>query len=659
MKTRKSNKPNRQRHAWLCAMVAGTLLTQWPGVSYAEEVDAYVLDQVVVTANRVPTKLSQAAANVSIIDREEIENGHYKSLADVLKHANGVEIRQQGFPGAEEYVRLNGDERVLILIDGRRVNLNKKPGHGQATYNLNVLPSLSNIERIEIVKGAASAIYGSDAVGGVINIITRQGGESRSTLDIGAGSWGYRQYELTTAGAEEGWNWFITAGKEEQDHSAYKDFKFGTVKDMPNSAYDQKNMTIRIDRELSDTTSLTFSAEHADDHKGQPYKPLGFINHNPSAYLDTLTNNWDLTYNMDKSSTTPGYLRLYQNYHKYELHDTDEDSMYNNKETGIAWQDGWHLDDKNLLVGGVEWRNTRVQHTSMGNQEITNKAAYLEDRMQLNDKWILTPGIRYDHHSTFGSKATPRASLNYQMDETTDMYISWGKVFNAPLVDDLFWPEEGSEYEYGGQIYRYKLVGNTNLKPETGYTTTIGINKKLDKRTYVKASYFQSKLHDAIDWGSYTYDDSGISTTVYTPSNINELRKKGVDIELRRAISPLWTVMTGYSYLKVEEKTGAAYIQDPENSQPNGYRLGVSYADEKWNIDIDGTGATGRSATRFTSSRYWIVDLAMNYSIDKHARAYFKVNNLTNQDYELVGDSQLGSFPMPARNYQLGVKYSF
>ncbi len=655
----KQRKMKKQRNAWLFAMIAGSLFCQIPGITYAEEMNEFALDQVVVTANRVPTKLSQAAANVTVINREQLENGHYNSLAEVLKHANGVEIRQQGFPGAEEYVRLNGDERVLILVDGRRMNLNKKPGHGQATYNLNVFPSLNNIERIEIVKGAASAIYGSDAVGGVINIITRKGGESSSTFEAGAGSWGFKRYELTTEGAEKSWNWFITAGKNEQDHSAYKDFKTGIVRDMPNSAYDQKNMTIRIDKELSDTTSLTFSAEHGDDHKGQPYNPPGYPLHNAIAYLNTITNNWDFTYNTDKTSEVPGYLRVYQNYHKYEMHGSDANPVYNNKETGFAWQDGWRLDDNNLLVGGVEWRNTRVQHTSLGDQEITNKAAYLEDRMQLGNKWVLTPGVRYDNHSTFGTKATPRASLNYQMDSTTDMYISWGKVFNAPLVDDLFWPEESSEYEENGTKRKSIVVGNTGLKPETGYTTTIGINKQLDKRTHVKASYFESKLHDAIDWGSYSYNDGGIPTTVYTPSNINELRKKGADIELRRTISPLWAVMAGYSYLHVEEKKGTAYTLDLENSQPNGYRLGFSYANDKWNVDLDGTGATGRSTARFSSSRYWIVDLAMNYSIDKNARAYFKVNNLTNQDYESVGDSNLGAFPMPARNYQLGMKYSF
>ncbi len=645
MKTRKSKKSNRQRHAWLCAMVAGALLTQCPGVSYAEEV--YALDQVVVTASRVPSKISQAAANITVISREQIEYGHYSSLVDVLKQANGVDIRQQGFPGGEDYVRLNGDERVLILIDGRRMNLNKKTGHGQATYNLNVFPSLSNIERIEIVKGAASAIYGSDAVGGVVNIITRQGGANQSTFEVGAGSWGTEKYEFTTEGGENGWNWLVTAGKKEQDHYSYKDFKTGVVKDMPNSAYDQKNMTLRIDKELSNSSSLTFTMEHADDHKGQPGSA---IDTNSNAYLDTLTNNWDLTYHMDKSTEASNYLRLYQNYHKYDWNNPtssyNANTNYNNKETGFAWQDHWRLDENNILVGGIEWRETKVQSSEFGDRKLTNKAAYLEERMQLGDKWVLTPGLRYDNHSNFGSKTTPRASINYEINKTTDMYVSWGKVFNAPLVDDLFWPEE----IYPG----YHAMGNPNLKPETGDTTTIGINKQFDEKTHMKVSYFQSRLHDAIDWD----ENAGL----WTPSNVDEMRKKGVDIEVRRTMSPAWSITAGYSYIKSEEKTDTGYSLQEDIVQPNGYRIGANYTSGKWNVNANGTGATGRNTKQFSSSHYWIVDLALDYSMDKNTRAYFKVNNLTNEAYELVGSGDynpIGSFPMAARNYQFGVKYLY
>ena len=639
----KQSKRKKQSLYWLGAVVASTMLMA-PTV-FAQEQEDFSLEQMVVTANRVPTKVSEAAANVTVITREEIERGNYTSLTDVLKHANGVVVSQQGFPGGEEYIWLNGDERVVILVDGRRVNLGKLAGHTRSTYDLNSFPAIGNIERIEIVKGAASALYGSDAVGGVINIITRKGEKVQSSVKLGTGSWGMRTYDFTTEGSTNDWNWFLSGGKREQDYYSYKDFKTGTVKEMPNSAYDQQHLTFRLDKQLTDNTSLTLSVEHADDHKGQPAGAPGvYPYYNASAYLDTLTNTWDLTYHMKKNAEIPAYLRVYQNYYKYSMQASSSDGMYNNKELGFAWQDGWRLDDRNLLTGGAEWRNVKVQYPGFyDNEKLTNKAIYMEDRVQMDDKWVFTPGVRYDHYNMFGSKTTPRASLNYQMDKNTDMYLSWGKVFNAPTTDDLYWPSQ-----YGGY-----MVGNPNLKPEAGYTTTLGINKKLDTKTTLKASYFQSKLKDAIDWDN--------ATGVWTPSNVNEAKKQGADLELRRTLSPAWTVKTGYSYLKVEKKqqVDSSYTLDSDNAQPNGYRLGISYTQDKWSVDLDGTGASGRSTEKFTSSRYWIMDLSVNYSIDNNTRAYFKGKNLTNRTYELYGSSYLGAYPMEARNYQFGINYSF
>ncbi|MGL5513826.1 MAG: TonB-dependent receptor plug domain-containing protein, partial [Sporomusa sp.] len=520
----KRGKSKKQRHAWLCAMVAGTLLWQMPGITHAEEVDEYEFDQIVVTANRVPTKVAESAANVKVINRDEIEQGHYQNLRQLLQNVNGVIVTGQGQPGAKNIVRLNGNDRVVIMIDGRRVNMDKGAASGRAGYDLNGLPTLTNIERIEIVKGAASALYGSDAVGGVINIITRQGIENQTTIDISTGSWGIRDYELTHQGTEQGWSWFLTAGRHEQDHFAYKDFVSGKTKDMPNSDYNQENLTFRLDKEIGENKSITLDVEHANDKGGQPYMPPGFANkygsqHHPFARQTSITNNWALTYNFDKGMETAGFMRVYQNYYSSDSSNPEDKyepfTSYSNKASGVEWQDTWRIDERNLLVGGAEWRESKVDNLGLySGSKVKNKAMYLEDRMILDRKWTFTPGVRYDRHNMFGSKTTPRAAVNYKMDDDTNMYVSWGKVFNAPNTDDLYWPNQNG------------LVGNPNLKPETGYSTTIGINKKLNDKTEVSASYFQSKLKDAIVWrdrGDYTY----------TPVNYDKQRKEGFELEIR------------------------------------------------------------------------------------------------------------------------------
>ncbi|WP_378952769.1 TonB-dependent receptor plug domain-containing protein [Pelosinus sp. sgz500959] len=639
----KQTRSIRKRQAVLCAMVSSALFLQLQGITLAaEQGEGYSFDQVIVSANRVPSKASEAAANVTVVTREDIEKGNYKTITDILKHVNGVAIISQGFGGGEQHALLNGDQRVGILIDGRRLNLSKLAGNfDRATYDLNAFPSLDNIERIEIVKGASSAQYGSDAVGGVINIITRQGTEAKSTLDISTGSWGTQNYNFTTSGHEKDWQWFVTAGKAKQDHFSYKKASTGQNITMPNSAYDKNSMTVRLDKKLNEDSSITFNIEHSDDHKGQPW---GAILPDTTSYLDTTSNNWALTYNYDKKSELPAYLRLYQNDYNYDMNSSNY--LYTNKEKGLEWQDGWKLDNKNFLVSGIQWRDVDVTYPGVyDGKSINNKSVYLEDRMNLSSKWTFTPGLRYDHHSMFGSATTPRAAVNYQMDNKTDIYVSWGKVFNAPTTDDLFWP-----YSAMGS---WIVSGNPNLKPETGYTTTIGMNKKLNDTTELKASYFQSQLKDAIRWDSVG--------TVSTPSNVDQMKKQGAELEVRTNITQNWSLMAGYSYLQMKSKTSSSsdYTLDPANTQPNGYKLGVTYKKDAWNIDMTGTGATGRSLARFTSNSYWVWDLSVNYDVNKQTRTYVKVNNITNQAYEVWGNSTIGNFPMPGRNYQVGVQYQF
>lgn len=653
-------KSKQAKKTMLYLMVVSALTLPASGTVYAEqaaEQNQYSFDQIVVTANRVPTKLAESAANVTVITGEEIQKSHYRNLGEVLRNINGVMISEQGHPGAGNYVRLNGDDRVVIMIDGRRMNMDKGAASGRAGYDLNSLATLQNIERIEVVKGAASALYGSDAVGGVINIITKQGIKNQTSLDISAGSWGQRNYQLTQQGKENGWSWMLTANKEQQDYFSYKDFLTGKVKKMPNSDIDNNGITFRLDKEIDATSSVTLNFEHADSTSGQPYMVPGRSSwgepmHFPYDYRTSLSNNLALTYNFDKGKETAGYVRVYQNYYTSDSHSYRNGrwspvSTYSNKARGLEAQDAWRLDEKNLLVGGVEWRDTKVDNPGNYNgRSVNNKAVYLEDRMAIDEKWTLSPGVRVDHHNMFGSKTTPRASLNYKMDDDTNMYVSWGKVFNAPNTDDLFWPDDGW------------TAGNPNLKPETGNSTSIGINKKLNNKTQLTASYFKSQLNDAINWAPN-------SVGKWMPSNVDKQRKQGAEIEIRTALSPNWRVTGAYSYLKVENMPGgsSSYTNDSNNSQPNGYRLSVDYSNDLWNVGITGRGASGRSLEKYTSSSYWVWDAVVNYKMNNNANAYVKINNITNRAYEINGTDASyggpGGFPMPARNYQVGVQYYF
>jgi len=406
----KQGKKKITRKSLACSVIGSVLLMMNPFTVYAEEAvkqDPYTFDQIVVTANRIPSKASEAAANVTVVTRAEIDQTDAKTLVDVLKNVNGVVISSAGYDGAEQHAVLNGDQRVVVMIDGRRLNTSALGLMGRGTYNLNSFPTLDNVERIEVVQGAAGAQYGSDAVGGVINIITRKGGKSQTTLDVGYGSWGTGNYNLTQSGSQKDWSWFLTAGKSHRNYMEYKDFTTGNIVGMPNSAYDQNSLTLRLDKKLDGNSSLTFNFEHADSTAGQPGGAISniFVTYPYThAYLNTWSNNMALTYNYKEKTELPAYTRVYLNDYSYNYfgENSYDDSSYRNKELGLEWQDGWRLDKNNLLVSGLQWRNTTVDNSYFGSKTITNAGAYLEDRLKLGRSWTIIPGIRYDNNNMFG-----------------------------------------------------------------------------------------------------------------------------------------------------------------------------------------------------------------------------------------------------------------
>lgn len=651
--------------SWLCAMVTSALLLQMPAAVLAEEADnqeTFSLDAMVITANRVPTEAAKTAANVTVVSQEQIENGPYANLGDVLRDVNGVAVTTKGFAGAGQTVYLNGDDRVLVMIDGRRLSRPQGTVNGgRASIDLNSIVSLDNIERIEIVKGGASALYGSDAVGGVINIITRKGTEAKTTVDFSAGSWGIRNYGLSTQGSENGFSWYITANKKEQDYAEYNVLNpaltagssKGDSRRWPNSRYEGEGFTMRLDKELDADRSVTFNFEHWNDEGGRPIS-VEYLSDELLDRSTSLANNWALTYDFNKQQAVPGFARIYANYANQGFYGT-----YKSRVQGLAYQTGWQLSDRHKLLAGVDWEKGEVLENiyyngtqdaiNYKNKAVTNTAIYLQDIFTVTDKWTVTPGMRYDHHSKFGGQTTPKVNVNYSADSSTDIYISYNKVFKAPTVDDLYYnmydPVNGSSY------------GDPNLKPETGHVVSAGVNKKLDDKTSVAVNCFTSNLTNAIAWD---WDDPMKSQV----RNIAKQKKRGIELDLKHKLSERYYTELGYSYINIKEnRDNAGYLVDPKNSQPNGYRVKVGYTDVKWDVNVNGQSASGLDREYFVDSNYWVWNLAANYKMTPDATVYFNVYNLGDKAYELSSSkgkySRIGGYPMASRHFVMGVKYSF
>lgn len=601
-----------------------------------ENIDEYSVSDVVVTAERIPTERMNTPANISVITSKDIEANHYADVAEALSQVNGVTISNQG---SFDCITLNGDERVVVMIDGRRLNNDQGFAVGKQGVDLKMIPTLKNIDRIEVVKGGASALYGSDAAGGVVNIITKRGSKKpETTLDVNMGSWGTYNYEIATQGSDHDFSWFVSGGIQKQNHARYK--MYGETHEAPTSEKDDNSFMLRLDQNLDKSSSVRLNFEHKTKHDGTYFNTINYSDPGSDHKREENFNNAAISYHFKEDKKTPGFVRLFNNYRgTYQ-----GEGKFNTKLYGLDYQNGWELGEHTLITG-VEWHESRSTNDSNGylNEGIRNIAAYVQDTWKLGEKWSLVPGVRLDHHNLYGNHWSPKIALNYRAHKNTQIYASWGRVFHAPTADDLYWNQPS-----------WKLKGNPDLKPESGHTETIGINHSFDNDTSLGFSVFQSRIHDAITW----MPDSG--WTVAT--NVQREKRRGLELSFNRRISPVWDLDIGYSYTRIEQsnkKTGEMFYY-AKNRNPNSYHFGLKYHQGAWKAGLYGKITTGLDTNKYMLTRHMaLIDLNVSYDVNKATTIYFKALNLTNQEYSTYTSDYGGYYPGNGRFFQLGVTYTF
>lgn len=634
---------NKQHRNLLCSLITSAIFLSTSGMVAAEEASTeqnFNFDEYVVTANRMPVKRAEVAANVTVITREEIEKGAFTRISDVLRK-NNVEMGASSFGS---YPILNGDDRVLILIDGRKMNWSHLTVSGNDhVINIDGL-SMNNIERIEVVRGPGSSLYGSDAVGGVINIITRKAETTNTSIASEFGNWGLRRYTLTTEGKANGIGYVVTAEQKKRDSFEYKDSKTGTTKTFADSQIDQNLLTLRLDKELGEGRGLSLQVDHTEDQQGFGAALNSGVISYPGGYEDLTSNNIALTYSWKQDTEAGNFLRVYRNasegttYNSLLKSDGISPYTYDLNAKGAEWQQSWKINEKQTLLGGANWRQEHLDDEDSLNRGVSTKSLFIENRWKLPSDWTLSLGTRYDDQSIVGDNTTSHLAINRKINDNTNIYASWGQSVRNPTIAQLF-----SNTSY--------WIGNPNLKSETGSTFTVGMNTKLKSGTKLQASLYSSELKNAIDW---KWD--GI--TQYF--NVDREKRQGLDLNVNHTLSPQWTLSAGYSYSQIKRKTDNAtsYTNDINNSQPNGYHLGVQYNQDKWNSDLTVRSATGRSLQGYTSQSYVTLDLVVNYQLNSSTRLYAKGYNLTNEAYELAHVwYDPGSYPMPGRNFYVGVEH--
>lgn len=623
----------------------GTVRAAGPGKNEAAapagtlQVPDAVADILDALRKKFPVKLSEAKivpstpaippsqSNTTVITAENMEAHQDTTVQQALQRVTGVTVNEM-VPGISSYVKLNGDDRVLILVDGQSLANAQGSGYGRGSVDLASLPGIGAIDHIEVTKGSGSVRYGSGAVGGVINIVTKKGDRRESSLDAYTGSWGMHGYTLTDSGRAGATSWLVSGSLEQREYYA---FPHGANTDHSRGDIAKKSLSLRLDQDLTDQTSLTVKAYHQDYHgHGSTYKadPAGWYL-TANKPIDRLVNDYSVTYHFKKQTAQPGFLRYFNDYQR-----TYWSNHYFTRTQGLEWQDNWQLGSHQHVTAGAEW--TEDMGTNYEAHYIDkkrhNQAFYAEDALTFG-KFTVTPGLRWDRNSTFGSHQTPRLAMNYKANKDFNVYTSWGRVFSPPRLNDQFYITSTSH-------------GNENLQPEEGYTQTLGFQYQAGPKTVLEGSIFHSNLQHVIRWNR--------AVMPHEAENLDEEDKRGFELTWKQKVNDKWDYEGGYSYIRTKVDKGAGLTFDTTYNQPNGYHAGIHYHSGKWQAGADMTAGTGRNDTYYRNNSYVVWNVSASYSPDAATTMYVKVNNLNDEAYDLYHN-----YPAAGRNWQVGVKKKF
>ncbi len=611
----------------------------------AAEMDEYDMDTVIVTASKMEESVFSTAANVSVITRETLEKNHYSNLTDALRDVPGITIQNYGNGGGNytsNSLYVNGTKNVVFLVDGMRVNTN---GSTFSKFGGSEVVNMDVIERIEILKGSASTLYGSDASGGVINIITKKvaAGDSKTSLEIVSGSFDKEQYSLMNTGRTDDNVYWMIAGQKDISGD-FKDGRGNTIQEKVNS----NAFNFKIGKDFDEDTSVVLNYE---TYKSDYLRPKdGGLHVTTTSEGEKDQKRFSIVYDNRISERAVNQISLYQN--KNYLNDNYKDRfnvwLMDLETAGISDQ-VTYTTEHHTLVGGFDFYQDKIKNyssTSYGytdewkDRTITNRAFYFQDAWYIDENWTLTSGIRTDDHSVYGRHNTPSVVLAYDPDEKTNYYMSYKEFFVSP-----------------NQYQLYSSYGSLNLEPETGKTVEFGINHKFDKTLTGSFNIFKRNAENMI----------GFNNDTYKYYNVGEESARGWDLQLTKQFNDTFSAKLGYTHL---------YI-DPENSYSNpnrnGYlprgawNIGLTYEKDRFDMQLNGRGVIDREgrkgkniAGEFTS--FWVWDAALNYQFEDHAKAFIRVNNIfdkfyTDQCYDMDPDGSW--YSAPGRNFQVGVQYTF
>jgi len=602
----------------------------------------FTLDEIVVTATRIPTPLASTLAATSVITREAIQRSQASDMFSLLKSQPGIHVARSGGVGkaTSVMIRGTGTKHVLVLVDGVRA-----ASASTGEYDWSAL-SLDQIERIEIVRGPLSSIYGSDAVGGVIQIFTRR---ARSpSIKVEVGSQGGRAVSVSLGGGEA-WHYSLEAGHESTN--GLPTF----VDDNTAFGFDRNHVVLGMDGRLNADLGLSARLNQSWGRNQQDAASgdNDYRNRSASLKLDhRIGPNWRQEFTLGNS------LDSHTSYSPYipSRIETHRDSL--------SWQHDLTLQSGQAILG-VDYWNDHVTKDNSGliDQRVENLGLFGQYRFAvLNGDAQL--GLRRDRHDAFGGHNTWNVRWGRELAPGLRFSAGYGTAFKAPTVNELFWPysvDGPYDWPLGAPLYSDTFIthGNTALKPETSRTSELGLDyRRSGWNTGLRL--YETQIRDLIEWKE-TVTPSGtgsggiiLTTYGYQPANISSARIRGLELNAQmRWLGLDW--QAGYTRLLATSLvTGQQLDRRPKNS----LTLGASRHINNHSLKIEGSAYSQRLDINGTVplAGYGLVHAAYEYAINKDTSLGLRLENMFDHEYALAR-SRTRFYSTPGRSVFLSLRW--
>jgi vitamin B12 transporter len=628
----------------------------------SDSLKTYELSDVVVTATKTSTPAYELASSFSIIDSAQIKNSHKTSIYQLLQTQTGVSISQQGAPGAFTQVYLRGADpsQTQVLIDGASMNMANDPSN---TYDFADLPT-DNIEKIEIIRGPQSTLYGSNALAGVINIITKKGnGKPKFFLSTEGGSYNTYKGALGFSGSLEKLNYSLSLSKFKTDGFSSADEKFGNTEKDGTENY---NASARIGYDVNKNFNLNFFGRYTKantdfDQTGGKFGDDPTYKYNLEEGVYRLEGNLKLFEGKWDQKIGVSFSRNLRKY-KFDItpnNPAESHSNYDGKRIKFDWQNNFTLNKNNILTFGIESENELANSSYYYSSHVTTSSplpntfesvfpeksarttgVYLEDQLNIDKSFFASIGARYDHHEKFGSVLTFRIAPAYVFWSTrTKIKATYGTGFKAPSLFYLYDP----------------AYGNPNLSPEKSKGWDAGIEQYLfGYRVTAGLTYFQNTFTDRFGF------DNNFKTI-----NVNKSKTKGFEFYINTKLSNALILNANYTITESEDLSpGSADENLPLLRRPKHKAvISIDYNfTESFNAAVDAIFVGKREdkdfstypATRITIDSYTLLNASATYKVTGFLQIYGRLINILDSNYE-----EVYGYGTAKRSGYVGVKIGF